>query len=159
MIQPSVFVLVFPYWEFIHNKQQTHLCQVSIYRKTNITWFRRIMMPQRRLYSRVEQLGRRKSAECEKFFNGNQSPLMMSSPVPGEGLSGESTPPSAQQWSLRLEENNCHCWRVIEKRGWCAPALLIGGYTVNFWVLLQQENRTVTIWRRGEIWRGDRGDR
>lgn len=65
-----------------------------------------------------------------KLFNRNQSPPQISSLIPGERLSGKSTLPSAHQQSLRLEKHNCHCWRMIEKRGRYAPALLIGGCSI-----------------------------
>lgn len=116
--------------EFNQHQQQTYLCQASVSRKTNITLFQRIMMPQRRLCSHTEQLGQRESSECEKLFNRNQSLPQISSLVPGERLSGESTLPTAHQRSLRLEKHNCHCWR-----GRYASALLIGRYTMCFLTL------------------------
>lgn len=115
---------------FSQHQQHTYLCQASVSRKTSITLFQRIMMPQRRLCSHTEQLGQRESSECEKLLNRNQSLPQISSLVPGVRPSGESTLPTAHQRSLRLEKHNCHCWR-----GRYASALLIGRYTMYFLAL------------------------
>lgn len=117
MIHPSLSYLFVLYWEFNQNKQQTHLCQASVYRKTNITWFRRIMMPQRCLCSHIEQLGQHESSKCENSLTGTKVRPRLAASFPGERLSGKSTLPTAHQWSFRLEKHNCHCWRVIEKWG------------------------------------------
>lgn len=115
-LPPSLFVL---FREFNQNKQQTHLCQSSAYGKTNITWFRLIMMPQRRPCSPAQQLGQHESSECERTIltGKTESRPQISRLVPGEKLSGESTPPSDQQQTLRLEKHTCHRRRVTERRG------------------------------------------
>lgn len=99
-------VFVFLCFQFVSRIRARPAADVPV---SNITLFHGIMMPQRCLCSHTAQLGQHKPAECEQLFNGNQSPPQISSLVPGERLSGESTPPTANQRSLRLEKHNCHC--------------------------------------------------
>lgn len=82
-------VLVFLCFQFVSRIQARPAADVPV---SNITLFHGIMTPQRRLCSHTAQLGQHKAAKCERLFNGNQSPPQISSLVPGERLSGESTP-------------------------------------------------------------------